>query len=560
MSIQFNPEILKDLDLVWEPTGRTQNLIEGYTTLPLLAARTPQLRVDLPDFEGFESVSWQLEPGFWLVSGSKILPFESLAWEAADFPALVQARDAQGGVWFILSHGHQHTPDNQTLLINNTDVLVGPALANWLGQPTLAGSMIGVAELLLQGLAPFSLAGLCTPNLSGVIDVRLVTINGLTQLQRSGGRLALSFSATLDNVGVATVPWHAAIAPDGSTSGIYGQHPFLILNLYRLKDGQLDMIGRSDVKHAFFSTNVGCGCQGDNWLYPGCGDTYSSGNNSSQFFFGPRNEVNPKTGAWSSLGSHFDAIPVNDFRDHGNETGAHGPFDHRLTAMEADLSDPGATYWMEAWYLVQDDINILNSMGYRQVFPSFNGTNWTFSQAGTFVRGPVVETWIDPNNPGLENAHARVQDPDGEFRLVVHSEDLGDGFTRYTYGLMNLDHASGLTELRLPFDPSSSFRTAFFHDADQSADNDWSVSLQGSELVFAPMDNNPQIWGSLLTMGFEANAPPTAGYVIVVSPASGNLNVASLIPFCDSQIYLDLRELWPLNTTILDLITGSCFL
>ena len=211
------------------------------------------------------------------------------------------------------------------------------------------------------------------------VDVELTGLDKLSEVFHDSERVAMAPSAELGNVGTADIEWFQSIAPDsyGGQSTL-GQHPYLIMHLYRLTDGVLQQIGRSDLKHAFFAANLDCACPADQVLYVGCLDLYSTSTNAWRSRLAPREELTSSTGDWTSLGSHFDGSPVNDYRDH--DEGDHpDPFEHRLTATTVDLLTPGASYFIEAWYLAKGDIDIFNSMAYRGVAPQQGPT--PFDQA-----------------------------------------------------------------------------------------------------------------------------------------------------------------------------------
>ena len=122
-----------------------------------------------------------------------------------------------------------------------------------------------------------------------------------------------------------------------------GEHPFLALHVYRIANGRITQVGRSDVKHAFFSSNTSCPCAGAQVIYSGCEDEYGGNTNANRTHLAPREEVSAGTGDWTSLGSHFDGSPENDFRDHGGNED-HDAFEHRLLVDESSLQ-AGGDYW-----------------------------------------------------------------------------------------------------------------------------------------------------------------------------------------------------------------------
>ena len=181
--------------------------------------------------------------------------------------------------------------------------------------------------------------------------------------------MAISPPPALKNVGVTDVPWQASSRPPAppttttstrSWSGTCTACP----------NGRLQQIGASGLKHAFLTLNTNCGCPAGNilWVARGCEDIYSISTNNSTNSLGPRSEITAHTGVWQRCGSVFDpncdgiqnAVP-----------GFNGRADpRRLIVLDTDLQTAGAQYYFDSWYVVRDDVNIFNTMGYRQVTPT----------------------------------------------------------------------------------------------------------------------------------------------------------------------------------------------
>ena len=189
-------------------------------------------------------------------------------------------------------------------------------------------------------------------------------------------------SAELENVGTANVPWYSKFTNLGVPPH-NDQHPYLVWQMLRSSNGVLEPIGRSDLKHAFLTINHGCdpgACTDSHVLGLGCADVYGTSTNNSLGRLGPRSEITASTGIWAHCGgipSHFDTNG-DCVQDPGFSSGENS-FTHGLKAAETDLQVAGAIYYVEAFYIVRDDINIFNSMGYRRVTPSKPSTTWTFT-------------------------------------------------------------------------------------------------------------------------------------------------------------------------------------
>src|SRR5690606_33726259 len=151
-------------------------------------------------------------------------------------------------------------------------------------------------------------------------------------------------------------------------------HPVIGQNLYRLKDGRLEQIGYSWLKHGFTAlqgdicvSQVGHPCEAagtGNRLGVGCSDPYGSSLNGSYSYLGPRYQVKPATHEYPHP---FANVP------NGTQT-----IEKRLQVKIADIDptqNPGALYFAEGHYVARDDAywnNDNNNASYRRV--NFNAT------------------------------------------------------------------------------------------------------------------------------------------------------------------------------------------
>ncbi|MHC4275646.1 MAG: hypothetical protein ACYSUR_18540, partial [Planctomycetota bacterium] len=232
-------------------------------------------------------------------------------------------------------------PLSQTLTIRCPEVRISPALAVALGNPALADVYLGTATvraaaMWIGGAEPDIGDGPDAPASSAAApsgcDMAFCELYGL--YMPSGARLhdivGLSVATTAWNIGDADCIWWPI--PNE-------EHPFIVWNVFRLKDDRFEHIGMSDIKYGFYAlANQQCGppptCHFEpghgagNWLGQGCSDTYSASLNAVQSGCGPRFEVNPWTGYWLYAGSHRQAnAPHTD------------GIQHRCQVHDADL-DP----------------------------------------------------------------------------------------------------------------------------------------------------------------------------------------------------------------------------
>jgi hypothetical protein len=316
----------------------------------------------------------------------------------------------------------------------------------------------------------------------------------------------------LKNVGVTDVPWIAKFAAPGPPYN-NDQHPFLIWNMYRVSNGRLEQIGASGAKHAFLTLNTNCGCPSGNTLWVNCEDTYSVGTNNASGSISPRTEITAHTGVWARCGSIFDRN-CDGIQD--SVPGFTGAADsRRMGVAEPDLQVAGAQYFADGWYVVRDDTNIYNTMAYRPVTPSFNGTTWTFG-LGTQALGAVADAWVNPLNPGANADNQKFASHEGHLTLAVRATDLGGGRWRYNYALTNHDYDDGIVSFSVAVPLGATVTNTYFHDPDRDAKNDWVAVASPGMLSFQP-PKSPMTpaafamdWGLLYTFSFEVDAAPTS--------------------------------------------------
>jgi hypothetical protein len=336
------------------------------------------------------------------------------------------------------------------------------------------------------------------------------------------------------------VPWYNRFsAPKPPYNN--DQHPYLVWAMYRLLDGRLEPLARSPLKHAFATINAGCPpCEPGHILWAGtgaaghpsagCTDVYAKTTNENRNLLGPRSEVTASTGVWQRCGSIFDP-DCDDAMDFPPVT---GDFDRRMAVPEAALAVPGALYFVDSWYVVRDDVDIFNSMGYRQVDPVLDGNVWSFGLVGGYAQGPVADAWVDPQAPGRDALNQRLDTGEGWVQLAVRVSYLGGGVYRYDYALVNHDFDRQLASLALPLAAGAGVMAASFTDADEDPANDWAASVVGDSLVWqAPDAAAAADWGTLLSFSFQSTTPPAAaaaslGVAEAGDPAS--LTISTLAP------------------------------
>ncbi len=619
-TLRLNDLLLRDygVRLVGEVGKRDA---DGFRSVRAPFAGTLAFTPEGAGIKGFHAGSAEVRwPVRWIRHDGAKLALGPLRLVPGAGDVLLRAIDRDGDPLFEFATVHHKLHGAVRVQLQNGDIRIAPKLADWLGLPEVAGVAIGQFDLDATVRAPDGFTALDPKSCAfvywprshkpGVGDVEV-----RTQLLRlgdsAGGSLVAqcqggcSGSSTNRNVKItpgatigndtdpiaAHVPWY----PKFSTLGRPGwpqqnpppgvgqpdypyqsldQHPMLVWAVYRINQhGQIEQLGRSGVKHAFLTINRNClpGCHvNGNILGPGCDDIYSTGNNDSNTALGLRREIDPVGGRWGRCQSTFDANC--DGVDDGNG-GATNNFDRRLMAVEADLSatlNPGAQYFIESWYIVRDQKNPFTAMGSQQFTPTFT-TVWTVpvvtTGPGNFRRGPTIDRWVDPADPGPNASTTLVETETGRFKVAVRVISLPSGRYRYDYAVYNADFArvivppsgpgsaepnlciasnAGFGGFRVPLQPGDTVDNVTHFDNGLPASDDWTPNVAADAVSWsAPagglvvrcgltvdQPQNTLDFGTLFRFSLESTAPPETGAVGVV-PATGDqtpINATALVP------------------------------
>lgn len=477
--------------------------------------------------------------------------------------------DAEGEVWFRIGAG-MRSPDvaRDGLRLVTADLRVGPALARWRESDT-EGQLFGNIGLRLPLSAEaksVAMAKSCAaPNWPGtpgfVTDVTLVDMNRVDVLRcrRIGapglcdgpggieGEVVYVPSATLRNrleSDAADVPWYTKFTGNFAPYG-NDQHPYLVWSMYRFDaDGRIEQIGRSGLKHAFATANelcidATCPVNG-HILGRGCQDLYNAGSNDLANALSPRAELVPSTGVWGRCGSVFDDVD-NDLSDGlpgcdaVQDPGvAFDGYLHRMVLRETAIDpalNPGATYYVDAWYVVRDDADIFNTMGHRTLQPNYSAGAWRAGTLGPFANGPVVDRWIDAAGLGEWRMNAPVDAAEGRLRVASRVRRLGDGRYRYDYAIANFDFSRasldpstfepnvrilsnrGLSGLAVSLRNGAIVDASEYRDGDADVANDWNATLDGDRWRWSAPVGVTQDWGTLVFVRLVSAQAPGLGDV-----------------------------------------------
>jgi hypothetical protein len=499
--------------------------------------------------------------------------------------------DAAGTVWFTADHAHPGFDEKHPGIFTMRDMnlRLSRAFAELLGDPSLEGYEIGGLDFRANAEddgARSPTGGVCAYTWPGpglVTDIQLVYRNGTdnwdghddsVQVQRcsltpdagqapctaasTSGGVVIDQDSSLRNIGETAVTWHYMMSGQFPPYN-NDQHPFLIWNLFRVDaDGRIKQVGVSGLKHAFETVNWNCSCNNDDRvIFPTCEDTYAVWNNDTTGVLGPRSELIPSSGIWGRCESVFDT-DCNAVEDDGGIPDSLYAF--RMVVNESDMLAPVATdahYFFEYWYIVRDDQNIYNTMGYREILPQKNGASWSVSlvdnspPGANFRQGPVVNLWVDPDAPPAGADNKELVTHLGRARVALKTTDLGNGTWRYEYAVMNFDYSHpeidaahpsepdlkldadhGFGRFSVPVASGVTVSALRFDDADLDAGNDWSASTDGGQVTWtAPSGANSLDWGTMYHFEFVADAPPTG---------TGNVHLVGVATASDAELPYEL--------------------
>lgn len=540
-SIAFNPKVLGEIGVTIQASGAIAAAPQHpLSVLPAAATSfdgaTECMAVEVSEghLKGFTSGRITHTGGPTLSFGKSSTSLAGFELRVGAEPRTFEVYTAAGEHILTGTLPHYHLDPTTNLLdVFNVDLSATKTLVAKWGAPALAGTVVGTLTMRAKVAMPAgqpAVAGVTPANacndFSGVVDVALTQMDQVQQQGRVGDRVVITPSAVLKNVGTANVPWQSRFSGFFPPYNI-DQHPFLVWALYREVGGVFEGLAYSDVKHAFLTINSNCApgaCTIGSVLGLGCEDVYGVGTNGTHL--APRSEIQPKAGTWTHCGfptlttpSHFDRVAP--FCQQDNNGGGESTLDHRATASDAELAVPGANYYFTSWYVVRDDVNIFNSMGWRKITPTRNGNTWTFGLA-PYRQGSVLDAWVDPAAPSPTRLNITYKDPAGTAQLAVTATDVGNGKFRYVYGLMNHDFDPQVSSIVLPTSEGIVIEQPKFSDGDDDTSNDWIRDVGIGQVAWtAPSADTRLSWGKMITISFIANAAPQRGTARVIRSDNG---------------------------------------
>ena len=558
-TMSFNPHVLRELGVTVESAGATAAAPQhALAVMPGPASSfdgaSECMAIDVVDGHLTDFVSGRIAHtgGPTLSRDGRDVNLTGFELRVGDEPRTFDVVTASGQRVFLGTLPHyQIDAASGGLDVFNVDLAVTPILAAAWDAPQLAGTVVGtlsmratVAASTIGSASQAITAGdepgptnACN-DFSGNVDVALIRMDQVQQQGRLGDKVVITPSAVLKNVGTANVPWNARFSGNFPPYN-NDQHPYLVWALFREIGGVFEPLAYSDVKHAFLTINSNCSpgaCTASNVLGLGCEDVYGVGTNGTHL--APRTELLPHAGTWAHCNfpapntpSHYDQVaPFCSGDFNGSDEGV---LMHRLVASDAELSAAGASYYFASWYVVRDDVNIFNSMGWRKIVPSLSGSTWNFSLATPYRQGSVLDAFVDPINPGPNRLNVTHKDlTAGSAQLAVSATALGDGRFQYVYVFMNHDFDPKVRAITLPLGQNVVVQQPKFSDGDQDSTNNWlHTTGVGEQTWVAPKAVARLAWGTAITISFVANAPPSTATARFVRGDNGRaISIKTLVP------------------------------
>jgi len=598
LEIVWNRDLLGDIGLALPPArGLLAEPVDGVERFAIRETAGLQFRVRDGNFESMHGGSLSVRGGYDLQVGDVTIPLRDFSLRPrAGSRTQLDVVSGDGKAWFYIDRlMYALERDAPVFAVHAMDLRVTPEFAELIGRPyavdlILAGMRLH-ANIFSGGLAQYPQGtscpsstrwpGMAVPGGGGAVyeaDVFMQNFS-MSYTRKStdadgpggtDGLVVFTPSSTLKNNRNNGTSIQTISDPLGTSKALHSadvvwrrkfmadcppydndQHPYLIWNAYRIDSlGRIEQIGRSGVKHAFLTINVGCDSNpGSGYILGrGCEDTYGTGNNDSNSDLGPRSEIVPATGVWGRCGSIYDVNCDGVANSSGNTV-----FDQRMQVRESAIdpaANPGASYLFESWYVVRDDIDIYNTMQTRPGSFSWTGSIWSVSNGLPLRLGPAIDRWVDPEAVDPSRRNIELALPGGRSKVAVRTTDLGGGQFRYDYAVMNLDFANAAVEetpngprvlsnegfkgFRVPVPDHVSVTSIEFGDGDGDAGNDWSFTREAGSVVWTARPGNALNWGTLFRFSLVADAVPNAGLVSLAieddGRAGSSAQVESLLP------------------------------
>lgn len=551
VDMKFMYNKLNDMGIEVSPKPQFPDKHWDYNHLVFPISNKSSLELQMP-YGNIEKVTagvLSVDSNFSLTSGRYTIKVNSFKLTPTDTPlnnsdiVTFKLIDQNDRHLFTIDSVHiEYDKDKGLLLMSNMDLFVSKELAQLLHNPAIENQVVGQIhtynKLTVPAGAQHQLKGAsCADHPvwppEGDVDVALIDIGSVQWMRNIGNdRIIVAPSARLKNVGTAEVPWYEQFTSPDHEPYDNDQHPFLNWAIYREIDGRFEQLGISGVKHAFLTINSSCtiNCNDNHILWLGCEDVYGTGNNDSSFALGPRAELEAKKGIWENCGSFFDPKPCTG----SHQQSSNGSDENRLSVYTSDLTDPDTTaMYMQAWYLIRDDINIFNSMGYRTIDPEQSGNFWLMNRGPVFSNGAALDNYVTPNTVSTMESSQTLDSKEGNLTVAVKVTDLGAGLYRYNYAIENYEFDPRFINYHIPLPSSALLSDTIFVDPEHDDSNNWLFSHVNNTLNIIGNADNEQDWGMLFSFSFTTNIAPASSSITldVAHPVlNATLTVVALVP------------------------------
>ncbi len=352
---------------------------------------------------------------------------------------------------------------------------------------------------------------------------------------------AYSIATTSCNLGNQNLQWIQS----------NNQHPVIPQNVYRVKKvngaTRIEQIGQSWLKHGFCALqgsvclsgtpsapNCSPTCGGCcTSLGIGCSDPYSNTRNGDQTLLGPRQEVNPWTGAFPyPYTLAFGGTGNTIYKRIQIKTSDYDP------ALQ-NVADFPALYVGEACYVHPTEgtnANKNNNYSYKRVIVGGTPVGTPPVRTLAFTGGiqrtkPAIYAWAEL---GAYNTGSGTYGPDANVTLRTVDDPAGGRFVvgyavtefipgnwHYEYAIMNQNSDRGGKSWSVPVDANVALANVGFtdiasHSGESKVGTDWTFTHAGgfatwTTTSFASNPNSNAItWGTMYNFRFDADQAPIA--------------------------------------------------
>jgi len=589
LQVYWNKSLLVNVGLqvvdVWDRLGETD---AGFDRFVLRGDSTITAATHGRSLRGVTNATLYVQGGYTLSTPSVSINLRNFILRlrpstVAAFDLVLQSGETPFYADKLMAEPGTATPD---IAVRTMDLRISPTFASRLGKPEIAGWQVAtlrvfsritnVTSLTKVEACPSSTkwAGNSVPGHPGekyLTDVFMrsfdVQMTGCRSCTGPGGQGLLKITPTTllrNNVNAGSLVETVTGDPNGTSTALFSadvpwremfsancppygndQHPYLTWNLYRIDpNGQLTQMASSGVKHGHIAENGDCvDNPGSNHILGrGCTDAYGTGDNDVPEQLGPRSEIIPATGQWGRCGSIYDP----HCRGKKSDFQSYDDFSYRLLVRESAIdpsANAGATFYLETWYVVRDDIDPYNSMAHVPIEAKWFPTNglWSVTSKGIPKVGPVIDAWVDPKHASANAMSTQIATPKGHIKVAVRVTTLEKNRYRYDYALMNIDFATvktkgrepdlriisshGLSGFRVRIAPGTHVTGIASSGVTAEGTQAWQGRVTSDSVEWAGTSRTELTWGTVFRFSFEADRPQKTTLIDVLSPSHHSIKM-----------------------------------